>query len=160
VAARDLGTLEIENAGRQRYCGVHAVVMVARMLGKHIEVSELLDNQNVSSNGGSTLADLCRMIDGQGFERQVLADARTSGQFENNHIPLAISLPIDTSALECLVFGRDRQSDGKLVVTYCNSVRCRWADQVAKRLARMGVQVQVYSGGIESWNQTTTTSNK
>lgn len=71
--------------------------MVARMLGKHIEVSELLDNQNVSSNGGSTLADLCRMIDGQGFERQVLADARTSGQFENNHIPLAISLPIDTS---------------------------------------------------------------
>ncbi len=333
VAARDLGTLEIENAGRQRYCGVHAVVMVARMLGKHIEVSELLDNQNVSSNGGSTLADLCRMIDGQGFERQVLADAsvgwlegletpailhvrgqldkptfnhwvvfggvqdgkyrlidaaigeillgraellsvwdgvaievvsansrksfgarvglamdenvqylivlsviaflvgglkkpawfatgvclllcsaffllksdsmlwnqhamncarpanalvsqeiepishedlvegiksnrlilvdaRTSGQFENNHIPLAISLPIDSSALEYLVFGRDRQSDGKLVVTYCNSVRCRWADQVAKRLARMGVQVQGYSGGIESWNQTTTTSNK
>ena len=333
MAARDLGTLEIENAGRQRYCGVHAVVIVARMLGKHIEVSELLDNQNVSSTGGSTLAYLCRMIDGQGFERQVLADAsvgwlegletpailhvrgqldkptfnhwvvfggvqdgkyrlidaaigeillgraelmsvwdgvaievvsansrktfgarvglamdenvqylivlsviaflvgglkkpawfaigvclllcsaffllksdsmlwnqhamncarpanalvsqeiepishedlvegiksnrlilvdaRTSGQFENNHIPLAISLPIDTSALEYLVFGRDRQSDGKLVVTYCNSVRCRWADQVAKRLARMDVQVQVYSGGIESWNQTTTTSNK
>jgi hypothetical protein len=79
VAARDLGTLEIENAGRQRYCGVHAVVMVARMLGKHIEVSELLDNQNVSSNGGSTLADLCRMIDGQGFERQVLADASLVG---------------------------------------------------------------------------------
>lgn len=333
VTARELGAVETENAGKQRYCGVHAVVIVARILGKHIEVSELLDNQNVSSNGGSTLADLCRMIDGQGFERQVLADAsvgwlegletpailhvrgqldkptfnhwvvfggvqdgkyrlidvaigeillgraelmsvwdgvaievvsansrksfgtrvglamdenvqylivlsviaflvgglkkpawfatgvclllcsvffllksdsmlwnqhamncarpanalvsqeiepisheelvegiksnrlilvdaRTSGQFENDHIPLAISLPIDTSALEYLVFGRDRQSDGKLVVTYCNSVRCRWADQVAKRLARMGVQVQVYSGGIESWNQTTTTSNK
>ncbi|MFO0011613.1 MAG: rhodanese-like domain-containing protein [Planctomycetota bacterium] len=333
VTARELGAVETENAGRQRYCGVHAVVLVARMLGKHIEVSELLDNDNVSSARGSTLADLCRMIDGAGFKRQVLADAsvgwlesletpailhirgqldkptfnhwivfggvqdgkyrlidaaigeillgraellsvwegvaievvaasspksfgasialamdenvqylivltaiaflvgglkkpawfpasvcllfcsaffllksdsmlfhqyavncarpanalvshevesishedlvegiqsnrlvlvdaRTSGQFEHYHIPGAISLPIDASALEYLVFCRDRQSDGKLVVTYCNGVRCRWADQVAKRLVRMDVQVQVYSGGIERWNQVITTSNK
>ena len=333
VSARELGAVEIENTGRQRYCGVHAVVLVARMLGKHIEVCDLLDNRNVSSSGGSTLADLCRMIDGEGFKRQVLADAsigwlesletpailhvrgqldkptfnhwvvfggiqdgkyrlidgdigeillgraellsvwdgvaievvssksrksfgasvglamdenvqylivvsviaflvgglkkpawlpanlcllfcsaffllksdsmlwnqhamncarpanalvshdvesishedlvegiksnrlilvdaRTSGQFENYHIPGAISLPINTSALEYLVFGRDRQSDGKLVVTYCNGIRCRWADQVAKRLARMGVRSKVYSGGIESWNQATITSNK
>lgn len=333
VSARELGAVEIENTVRQRYCGVHAVVLVARMLGKHIEVSDLLDNRNVSSRGGSTLADLCRMIDGEGFKRQVLADAsigwlenlvtpailqvrgqldkptfnhwvvfggtqdgkyrlidgdigeillsraellsvwdgvaievvswksrksfgaslglamdenvqylivfsviaflvgglnkpawfpaslcllvcsaffllksdsmlwnqhamncarpanslvshevesishedlvegiksnrlilvdaRTSGQFENYHIPSAISLPINTSALEYVMFCRDRQLDGKLVVTYCNGIRCSWADQVAKRLARMGVRSQVYSGGIESWNQATITSNK
>jgi rhodanese-related sulfurtransferase len=83
----------------------------------------------------------------------VLVDARTEAQFKSHHLPSALSLPVNASVLDYIMFSRQYVAEGKTIVTYCNSESCMWADKVAKRLASLGVEAKVLRGGIVEWDQ-------
>lgn|GEM_PF-5165702 len=325
VSAKQLGTIELENFGNQRYCGVYSVVVAAKMLGKELQIDDFLDNKYVTSVQGSTISDICKMLELSGLRgeplsggtagwleltatptiihirgqlekatvnhwvvsgggrdnlfrvvdggngdlyltraellavwdgigiavskagdgasgarfamffdenvqllfafgifivvfsdknapivarlffglavswaifafksdspflnlsaasaarastvfqarlvdsigsedlareieagRVILVDARTEKQYSSYHIPSAISLPIDASILDYIIFARTYGDRRHTVVTYCNSYSCIWAERVAKRLSSLGMEVKVFSGGIAKWTE-------
>ncbi|MDB5440113.1 MAG: transcriptional regulator, AraC family [Caulobacteraceae bacterium] len=77
----------------------------------------------------------------------VLLDVRSRALFDQGHIAGAVSLPhgkIIASALE--VWPRDT-----LFVTYCAGPHCNGAARGAVRLARLGRQVKIMTGGVTGW---------
>jgi rhodanese-related sulfurtransferase/predicted double-glycine peptidase len=83
----------------------------------------------------------------------ILLDARTEGQFKSRHLPSALSLPVNASILDYIMFSREHVTEDKAVITYCNSEHCKWADKVAKRLLSLGVETKVLRGGIVAWDR-------
>lgn len=81
-------------------------------------------------------------------------DARPTEQFQEAHIPGALSLNED-SWNELLPAALAAWSPGKRVVVYCSSRSCAASHEVARRLrAEAGLQdVFVLHGGWEKWQE-------
>ncbi len=83
----------------------------------------------------------------------LFVDAREAWEFEEGHIPGAISLPhedviTDPARLERLDTG------GKPIVTYCGGGTCEISLSLAWELLGVGhAQIAVYMGGFPEWQQ-------
>ena len=72
------------------------------------------------------------------------------------HIEEAISLPL--KKFDKVIDSRRAMLDsalkaGRVVVLYCQNVKCPEAHIMAEKLAALGYSVSVYKGGWEEWKQ-------
>jgi rhodanese-related sulfurtransferase len=79
----------------------------------------------------------------------VLIDARSAQDFEECHIPGAISLPYRQISAESTA----HLSKEQLLVVYCWSPGCNSATKAAARLSALGFRVKEMIGGIEYWRR-------
>ncbi|XSG77205.1 rhodanese-like domain-containing protein [Herpetosiphon llansteffanensis] len=83
----------------------------------------------------------------RGQDRFLLIDVRGAQDFEECHIPGAISLPYRSINAESTAhFQKD-----KPLVVYCWSPGCNAATKAAARLSGLGFAVKEMLGGIEYW---------
>jgi len=79
----------------------------------------------------------------------VLIDARSAQDYEECHIPEAISLPYRQISAETTAHLSKEQP----VVVYCWSPGCNSATKAAARLSALGFRVKEMIGGIEYWRR-------
>lgn len=79
----------------------------------------------------------------------VLIDARSAQDYEECHIPGAISLPCRQISTESTAHLSKEQP----LVVYCWSPGCNSATKAAARLGALGFQVKEMIGGIEYWRR-------
>jgi rhodanese-related sulfurtransferase len=77
----------------------------------------------------------------------LIVDCRQSADFGRGHIPGAVNLPINASAITWNRFVTAHHEQDILV--YCQSVHCGWAEQFQKRCNCLGIKASVLSGGYE-----------
>ena len=85
----------------------------------------------------------------RGQDSFTLLDARSAQDYEECHIPGAISLPYRSITAERTA---ELSKDRPLVV-YCWSPGCNAATKAAARLSALGFQVKEMIGGIEYWRR-------
>lgn len=73
---------------------------------------------------------------------QQLVDVRKSWQFLQEHLPGAISLPVDSGYLDWLDFV-ETNSSGTTMVVYCQSSNCDWAERIGEKLHCLGFSVRI-----------------
>ncbi len=79
----------------------------------------------------------------------VLADARPRRDYEQKHLPGAISMPVD----EIGEFA-GRLDRGDEIVTYCGGFQCPASTMAAKELMKLGFKnVKDFKGGIQEWTE-------
>ncbi len=83
----------------------------------------------------------------------VLLDARTTADYDFEHIPNAVSLPI--SEFEALYPSvKPLLEEGKTIIVYCEGHNCTDSTMLTVRLFKEGFQdIFVYKGGMEEWLQ-------
>jgi len=85
----------------------------------------------------------------KGGEKFVLVDARSREDYDESHLPGAISAPVEDI----------RERAGKLdknaeIITYCGSFQCPASTMAAKELMGLGFRdVLDYKGGIKEWTE-------
>ena len=81
----------------------------------------------------------------------VLLDARTRENYNNGHLPKAISLPISDFNQAYNEVSPLLNTD-KAIIIYCIGVHCIDSSLLAKELYQKGFrEIFVYKGGIEDW---------
>lgn len=85
---------------------------------------------------------------------QVVIDARMKADYEANHLPGAINVPVDMSDPDLSgVLASVR--DGDHLILYCQSKGCPFAERVARRLlARGHTNLSMFPGGWVEWEST------
>lgn len=79
----------------------------------------------------------------------VLVDARSRADYENKHIPGAVSIPAEEIGDYADKLDKDRE-----IVTYCGSYECPASTMAAKELQKLGFKnVRDYKGGIKEWEE-------
>lgn len=86
-------------------------------------------------------------------EESLLIDARTGEEYNQGHLPGAVSLPVyEFDRVYPEVEGLF--AEGKTIVTYCSSVTCIDSPLLAKKLYGKGYRdIFVYRGGFEEWTE-------
>jgi len=86
-------------------------------------------------------------------DNAIWVDARPDDQFNDQHIPGAVSLNEDHWNDQIQPFVQTVWSPGKKTVVYCSSESCNLAMDVAERLRKEANLPDVYvlSGGWEEW---------
>ena len=81
----------------------------------------------------------------------LFVDARSSSDYQEGHIPRAVSLPAGEFEDRIDEFLSIYPPTTKLVV-YCSSTECHDADELAKQLKEMGYQdIILYAKGLAGW---------
>lgn len=79
----------------------------------------------------------------------ILVDARSAKDYEECHLPSAISLPYrKINAQTAAELPKD-----KVLVVYCWGTACNAATKAAARLSALGFKVKEMIGGIEHWRR-------
>lgn len=106
--------------------------------------------------GEITGVDIDRVFSMNQSGRLLLVDCRPAFYYLKGHINGAINLPL--KKYDKLI--RDRQKHlndavaaRKIIVLYCQNVKCPDAYAVAKKLVKLGYSVSIYKGGWEEWNR-------
>ncbi len=99
---------------------------------------------SVETDASDVMLDLQR-----GQHSFLLIDARSAQEFEECHIPGAISLPYRKITAESTA----QFSKAQPIVAYCWSPACNAATKAAARLSALGFQVKEMLGGIEYWRR-------
>lgn len=73
-------------------------------------------------------------------------DVRSRADYEEGHIPGAMSIPYDELLTRLSTLPRDRT-----IVTYCGDFACGLSAQAALRLAEKRLRVQHLLGGFAEW---------
>jgi rhodanese-related sulfurtransferase len=83
-----------------------------------------------------------------------LVDTRPMEMFQRDCIPGAINIPIGTSEINLQEALADLgRREGKRVVTYCQSIRCGWAERVGNLIfKRTTIPVYTYAEGLNGWH--------
>jgi rhodanese-related sulfurtransferase len=82
-------------------------------------------------------------------ERIVIIDTRSIENFEDEHIPGAISFPHRTMNAETVkVLDKD-----VLYVTYCDGIGCNGSTKGALKLSSLGFRVKELLGGLDWWRR-------
>ena len=89
--------------------------------------------------------DVVRFLD-RGDDELVLVDARAGEAYAEEHLPGAISVPVDAAAE--IVNGLD---PGRQYVVYCWRSTCHLAAKVALELANRGLDVREMNTGWREW---------
>ncbi|MDY6765802.1 MAG: rhodanese-like domain-containing protein [Candidatus Nanohaloarchaea archaeon] len=88
-----------------------------------------------------------KMDSGDGF---ALVNVLSEDQFEQEHIPGSINIPLDEVEEE---FPRQFDRDDDIVV-YCASESCQASPKAAEKLESMGfTNVADYEGGLADWKE-------
>ena len=80
-----------------------------------------------------------------------LIDARLTSDFQREHIPGSLNIPVDSrlAHLHRLVTDIDLAEP---IAVYCNNARCDWADKVALKLSSIGyTDVSIYRPGFQGY---------
>ncbi len=77
----------------------------------------------------------------------LLLDVRPTIEYENGHLPGAISLPVDELPSRIAALPRDRR-----VVAYCRGNYCLFADEAVAMLRRLGFDAVRLDGGWLEWD--------
>ena len=80
-----------------------------------------------------------------------LLDVRSADQYEECHVPGAVSLPARTINAESVRAAG--LSPGDVMVVYCWGPGCNGAAKAALRLSSLGYRVKEMIGGIEYWRR-------
>jgi rhodanese-related sulfurtransferase len=81
----------------------------------------------------------------------IFVDARSPDEFAAGHIPGAVSLPDSffDDMIETFIVKIDPQSD---IITYCSSIDCHQAQDLAEKLCFAGFEnVFYFAGGLSLW---------
>ncbi len=77
----------------------------------------------------------------------VLVDARKRDQYDKEHLPGAVSIPLSTTDSYAANMNKD-----KLIVVYCQSYQCPISTESAREFMKLGfTNVWDYKGGIQEW---------
>lgn len=107
------------------------------------QVSAEIDFSIVSTD------QLKSMMDRQ--ETFTLIDARTKEEFEDAHIPEAISIPEKSFDEHVSLLPADK---GSLIVFYCNGVKCGKSKRSAKKASALGyTNIATYNDGFPVWEE-------
>lgn len=81
-----------------------------------------------------------------------IVDCRLTADYRRGHIPNAINLPLQTDriAWQPVI---EKSRTGSPVILYCQSAQCRWAEIAAGRLACLGIESAIYSGGYQRFQE-------
>jgi len=83
----------------------------------------------------------------------LLFDARTKDEFNEGHLPKAISFPVYEFA-RVYPEVKGLFTEGKTIVTYCSSVTCTDSPLLAKKLFAKGYEeIFVFRGGFKDWSE-------
>jgi len=84
----------------------------------------------------------------------VLIDTRPEETFQRECIPGAINIPIGTCEINLLkALDELRKREGKPLVTYCQNLRCGWAERMGSIISkRTTIPVRVYEEGMNGWH--------
>jgi rhodanese-related sulfurtransferase len=114
-------------------------VLEAAAAAKHLR-SKLM----VESDPSDIYADRANGVNGF-----VVVDARSAENFEQGHVPGAISLPWRTiNAATTADLPRE-----KVIVTYCDGNGCNGSTNAALKLSELGFKVKEMIGGIDWWKR-------
>ena len=109
-----------------------------------------------SSHFGSELPQIGNDELKQLLERKqvTLVDTRPIEMFQLDCIPGAINIPVGTSEINFQEALADlSRRDGKRVVTYCQSIRCGWAERMGNLISkRTTIPVYMYAEGLNGWH--------
>ncbi|MFD7873600.1 rhodanese-like domain-containing protein [Streptomyces sp. NPDC059766] len=93
------------------------------------------------------VSDVAAALAAEGDPGFVVLDSRSTGSWDQGHIPGAVHLPTALIAVQA-----DRLLDKSVpVVTYCWGPGCNGATRAALVLAELGYQVKEMLGGFEYW---------
>ena len=106
--------------------------------------------------GAVTAIDIGQLFVAMQASSVLLVDCRPPIFYHMGHIDSAISWPlkkfdkvIGTQKLEL----QSALKAGKVVVLYCQNIKCPDAHIMAEKLSALGYAVSVYKGGWEEWKQ-------
>ena len=92
--------------------------------------------------------EVVSLLDSKGA---ILIDAREPAFYEDGHIPGAISWPFN-EFMEYLEKYKDRLSDDKPLVVYCEGGNCDQSNSLAEDLKVTGYrEIYIYQGGFSEW---------
>lgn len=81
-------------------------------------------------------------------EEFTLVNVLSAEQFEDEHIPGSINIPLDQLADEA----EDRFDKDDEIIVYCASPSCQASPKAAKKLESLGfTNVADYEGGLTDW---------
>ncbi len=93
------------------------------------------------------IEQLLEMIENK--ESFTLVDVLDADQYEQGHLPGAVSLPSDTIETNAATILPDKK---KQLVTYCASYMCHASTEAARKLKDMGYKnVYDYKAGKKGW---------
>ena len=82
-------------------------------------------------------------------------DARMPADYETGHLEGAVNIPVSMSREQCI-----EAMSGPLnspIVVYCQSLKCKFAEEVAANLAAGGYSnIYIFKGGWREWKQSET----
>jgi len=85
--------------------------------------------------------------------KTVLVDARAHWQYQEGHIPGAVSLPVYDLDAYLFPFLENHLPDTPLVV-YCSNLDCRDSHLLAEELAAAGYSdIRLFAGGMKAWQE-------
>lgn len=89
-------------------------------------------------------------------QQVILIDTRPEEMFQRDRIRGAINIPIGTSEINLQDALDDlRLQEGKRVVTYCQGIRCGWAQHMGNLIfKRTALSIHVYAEGMNGWHST------
>lgn len=81
-----------------------------------------------------------------------IVDARVRVDYEYGHLPGAVNLPVTAGLAERRTLASALPA-GWLVIVYCQSSGCKWADSVAADLFNRGfTDIAIFRGGWREWD--------
>ena len=79
----------------------------------------------------------------------VLVDARSREDFDQAHLPGALSIPVEDIKERSGRFDKREE-----IVTYCGSFQCQASTAAAREFMKLGFKnVKDYKGGIKEWTE-------
>lgn len=83
----------------------------------------------------------------------ILINALSASDFENEHIPHSINLPIENN--DFITAAKEKVKDKKaLIIVYCANLHCPASTQAATLLEENGyTNVFDFKGGMKEWNE-------
>jgi rhodanese-related sulfurtransferase len=97
-----------------------------------------------------TATQLKRMIDAD--EEFELINVLSEKDFQKEHIPGSMNLPVDRKDLATAADDRVGGNKAHKIVVYCASAQCDASSKAAQTLERAGfTNVHRYEGGMQEW---------
>lgn len=142
------------STGLQAACLVTAT-MIACVIWQTSTNNSLIRNQfarNVVASKVVTSNEVAIINEiGELASDTILVDARPPSMYARKSIPNAINIPIDFSLSE-LKDGLGQLEGKSRIIVYCNSDRCKWAENLCYRLQLFGIEnCQVYEPGMAGY---------
>ena len=128
---------------------------ISKPVSREQSAEEIRSSTKIQS-GQITGVDMGQVFTMMQANRILLVDCRPPIFYRVGHIDGAINLPL--KSYDKVIDGRKIKiqqalAEEKIIVLYCQNVKCPDAYAVAKKLALIGHSVSIYKGGWEEWKQ-------